>query len=172
MKRNTRYLTQAALTAALYAAVTHAQNLLLPGSATWAVQFRASEALLVLACFTPAAVPGLTAGCVLFNLTYAGALPLDFLVGGYATFLSAGTLWLTRRWKAQGLPRLLAPAVCNGLLVGWELTFYLGSGAPALFLLNALYVALGELAVLATLGTALHRALSKNNLARRLLEGN
>ena len=40
----TRYLTQAAIIAALYAVLTHMQNLLLPGTTTWAIQMRISEA--------------------------------------------------------------------------------------------------------------------------------
>ena len=60
MSKNTRYLAHAAIIAALYAVLTHLQNLLLPGSATWAIQMRLSEALCVLAFFTPAAIPGLT----------------------------------------------------------------------------------------------------------------
>ena len=29
-------------------------------------------------------IPGLSLGCLVFNLSYAGALPLDFLVGSLA----------------------------------------------------------------------------------------
>ena len=65
----TRYIAQAAVIAALYAVLTHMQNFLLPGSATWAIQMRISEAMTVLAFFTPAAIPGLSLGCLLFNLT-------------------------------------------------------------------------------------------------------
>ncbi len=174
MKQNTKNLTHGAAIGALYVVLTQAQNLLLPGSATWVVQFRAAEALVVLAAFTPAAVPGLTLGCVVFNLTFAGSLPLDFLVGGYATFLAAGAMRLSRNFRPGGLPipGLLAPAVFNGLLVGWELTFYLGTAdfSMGAFWTNALYVAAGELAVMLTLGAALYRALQKNGLGRRLFD--
>ena len=95
----TRYLTQAAIIAALYAVLTHMQNLLLPGTTTWAIQMRISEAMDVLAFFTPAAIPGLSLGCLVFNLTYAGTLPLDFLVGTLATFLAALAMWKTRNVK-------------------------------------------------------------------------
>ena len=78
--KKSRFLAYGALIAALYVALTHLQNAMIPGSATWAIQFRASEALCVLALFTPAAIPGLTIGCLLFNISFAGALPLDFLV--------------------------------------------------------------------------------------------
>ena len=166
MHKNPRYLTHAALIAALYVALTYLQNGLIPGSATWVIQFRASEALCVLALFTPAAIPGLTIGCLLFNISFAGALPLDFLVGALASFLAAGGMYLTRNCKVKGYPLLsmLLPALSNALLVGWELSVYIGGG----FWLNALYVAIGEAAVLLTLGTALYYGLQANRLGQRL----
>ena len=86
MKKHTRKLAHAAIIAALYAVLTHFQNILLPGSATWAIQLRMSEALSILAFFTPAAAMGLAVGCLVFNLTFAAALPLDWLLGTAATF--------------------------------------------------------------------------------------
>ena len=166
MTKSTRYLTQAAIIAALYAVLTHLQNLLLPGSATWAIQMRLSEALCVLALFTPAAVPGLTLGCLIFNITYAAALPLDFVLGSAATLLAAEGMWLTRKVTVHGYPLLamLMPAIANAILVGWELTVYTGGG----FGLNALYVALGEIAVLLVPGTILYYALKKRGLDSKL----
>ncbi len=166
MTKSTRYLTQAAIIAALYAVLTHLQNLLLPGSTTWAIQMRLSEALCVLALFTPAAVPGLTLGCLIFNITYAAALPLDFVLGSAATLLAAEGMWLTRKVTVHGYPLLamLMPAIANAILVGWELTVYIGGG----FGLNALYVALGEIAVLLVPGTILYYALKKRGLENTL----
>ena len=166
MKNKIRYLAHAAILAALYAALTHAQNFLLPGSASMAIQFRASEALCVLAFFTPAAIPGLTLGCLLFNLTSGMALPLDFLVGSLATLGAALVMWYTRSWKIKGLPLfgLLMPALFNAILVGWELTVYIGGG----FWINALYVAIGEVVVLLTLGNLLYFALVKRHLDTRI----
>ena len=140
--------------AALYVALTYLQNFLLPGSASWAIQFRASEALCVLAFFTPAAIPGLTIGCLLFNVSFAGALPLDFLIGTTASLLATAGMWLTRKWTIKDYPffGLLLPALCNAALVGWELSVYIGGA----FWLNGLYVAIGEAAVLLTLGSALY----------------
>ena len=168
MRKKTKNMVRAAMIAALYVALTHLQNLLLPGSATWAIQFRASEAMCVLALFTPAAIPGLTIGCLLFNLSYAGALPLDFLVGTAATFLAVGGMYLTRNVAIQGYPLLamLLPAVFNSVLVGWELTVYIGGG----FWLNGLYVAIGEAAVLLTLGVVLYTAMKKRGLDKRLFD--
>ncbi len=166
MLRKIRFLVQGALIGALYVALTYLQNFLIPGSASWAIQFRASEALCVLALFTPAAISGLSLGCMLFNISFVGALPLDFLVGSLATLLATAGMYGLRRITLKGfpLPSMLLPAVSNALLVGWELHVYMGGG----FWLNALYVAIGEAAVLLTLGTALFYAIRTRRLDRRL----
>ena len=166
MNKRTRILAHAAIIAALYAVLTHMQNLILPGSATWAIQMRLSEALCILAFFTPAAIPGLSIGCLLFNLTFSAALPLDFLLGTLATYLAAQGMWLSRKWLVKGLPviGLLMPAISNAILVGWELTVYIGGG----FWLNALYVAIGEAIVLLIPGTALYLAMKKRGLDTKL----
>ena len=166
MDKRTRQIVHAAMIAALYVALTHFQNIILPGSATWAIQCRLSETLCVLAFFTPAAIPGLAVGCLVFNITYAGALPLDFLVGTLATFLAAWGMWLTRNVTVRGLPLLglLMPALTNAVLVGWELTAFIGGGFPV----NAFYVALGELIVLLTFGVFLYRVIKNQHLDSRM----
>ena len=166
MKQKTRQMAHAAIIAALYATLTHLQNALVPGSASMAIQFRVSEALCVLAFFTPAASPGLSLGCLLFNITSGAALPLDFLVGTAATFLAAWGMWQSRELRVFGLPvlGLTLPAVTNAVLVGWELSVYIGGG----FGINALYVAIGELAVLLILGSALYGAMKVRKLDQRL----
>ena len=161
MNKRTRYLAHGALIAALYVTLTHMQNILLPGSATWAIQMRLSEALSVLAFFTPAAAPGLAVGCLVFNLTYSAALPLDWLVGSLATYLAA---WSMHRLRNRPFVGMLMPAFFNAILVGWELTVYIGGG----FWLNALFVAIGEAAVLLSFGAVLYRAINKRNLTARL----
>ena len=102
MNRRVQRLAHGAIIAALYAVLTHFQNILLLGSATMAIQLRASEALCVLAFFTPAAIPGLTVGCLIFNLTFAMALPLDFLVGSLATLLATWGMWLLQKVTVKG----------------------------------------------------------------------
>ena len=166
MPKRARKLAHAAIIAALYAVLTHMQNFLLPGSATWAIQFRLSEAMCILAFFTPAAISGLTAGCILFNLTYAAALPLDWVLGSLATFSAAWAMYRLRKVRMFGLPipGLLMPALSNAIFVGWELTVYIGGT----FWLNALYVAIGEAVVLLTLGSALYKAIRNRHLDARL----
>lgn len=163
-----RYWTHAAIIAALYAVLTHLQNLILPGSASWAIQCRLSEALCVLALFTPAAIPGLAIGCLVFNITSAAVLPLDFLVGTLATLLAATGIWYSRRILLGDYPliALALPAVFNAILVGWELSVYIGGA----FWLNAVYVAIGELIVMFVFGTALYYVLKRRHLDKLLFE--
>ena len=169
MNQKTKNITHAALIGAMYFALTHLQNLLLPNSATWVIQFRASEALCVLALFTPAAVPGLTIGCLLFNLSFAGALPLDWLAGSFATFLACGSMRLLKRFP---LLAMTMPAWFNALFVGWELTVYLGETTftMAAFWLNAASVAAGELIVMLTMGLLLYRFLNRSGMGRRIFD--
>jgi uncharacterized membrane protein len=166
MRKNTRYIVHCAMIAALYTVLTHMQNLLIPNSATMAIQFRVSEALCVLAFFTPAAIPGLTLGTLLFNLTFAQALPLDFLLGSLATLLATVCMHKSRNltWKGYPLFGLLMPGLFNALIVGWELSIYIGGG----FWFNAATVAIGEVVVLSSLGTALYYALRIRGLDKKL----
>ena len=169
MDKKTRKIVQAATIAAIYVVLTHLQNIILPSSTTAAIQCRLSEALTVLAFFSPAAVPGLTLGCLVFNLTSGAALPLDFLVGSLATLLAALGMRCTRNVTVKGLPVLgmAFPALTNAVLVGWELSVYIGGG----FLYNAVCVAIGELIVLFTAGAVLYTALRRRRLDKRLFGG-
>lgn len=151
-----------AVIAALYMVLTHLQNLIAPETTSMAIQFRLSEALCVLAMFTPAAIWGLTVGCFLFNLTFMAALPLDILLGSVATLLATGAMYFLRNCKVKSYPLLsmLMPAFFNAFFIGWELTVYIGGG----FWFNAACVAAGEAGVLLVAGTALYYALYRRNL--------
>ncbi|MBQ7801861.1 MAG: QueT transporter family protein [Oscillospiraceae bacterium] len=166
MDKKIRSLTHGAIIAAMYVALTYLQNFILPNSTSWAIQLRVSETLCILSFFTPAAIPGLTLGCLLFNLSYAGALPLDIVVGTGATLLATTAMWHSRKLTLRGVPvpGLAMPALFNAILVGWELTVYIGQA----FWLNALYVALGELIVLYTAGLFLYCFMKKRHLDTRL----
>ena len=132
-----------------------------------AIQVRISEALCVFAFFTPAAIPGLTLGCLLFNLTFAGTLPLDWLVGTLATLIAVEGMWLTRKMTLKGYPLLgmLLPAVTNAILVGWELTYYIGEAS---FWYNALFVAIGEVIALLVAGSIVFYAVKARGLDKKL----
>lgn len=119
-RARSRYVAQAGLIAALYAAATLIAILFLQTLAWGPVQFRVSEALCALALLTPSAVPGLTIGCVIANLAAmmingTGALGLlDVVFGGLATFLGALWCWRMRR---RPVLALLGPVVANALIV-------------------------------------------------------
>lgn len=116
----TSYVAQAGMIAAVYAAATLVTMFLLQGLAWGPVQFRISEALTVLALFTPAAVPGLTIGCVIANLIAlvmngTGALGLlDVVFGSLATLV--GALWC-RKFASNPKVALLGPVLANALIV-------------------------------------------------------
>ena len=172
-KSKNRLIAEIAIIAALYAALTYAQGWLLPGSTTAAIQFRVSEALNIFALFTPAAIPGLTIGCVIANLYSIGqGLPLDMIFGSVATLGAASCIWLLRNVKVFGypLPSMLMPAVFNGVIVGWEIEYFFINGpfTGVGFLINGGCVALGELGVMLVLGTILYYSFKKRGLNRKL----
>lgn len=175
MKANKKiiFITQASVIAALYVALTYAQEALLPGTTSMAIQFRVSEMLTMLSVFTPAAIPGLTIGCMLSNIMNSGALPLDIILGSAATLLACICMYLSRNVCVKGLPLVpaLMPAIFNGLIIGFEIECFFIEGPFHFtsFLIQAGCVALGELGVCFTLGLALVMALKKNELYKKVL---
>ena len=108
-KQSVLFLAQAAVIAALYAVLTILQNILLPGTASLAIQFRVSEVLTVLAIFTPAAIPGLTVGCFVANLSSLPSLgPVDLIFGTLASFTAAILMYALRNVRFFKLPILSA----------------------------------------------------------------
>ena len=121
-KKSTKYLLQASAIAGLYATLTILQNVLLPGTASMAVQLRVSEVLTMLAVYTPAAIPGLTVGCVLANISSLSVLgPYDMIFGSLASLLAAVLMDALRNVRFFKLPILsaLMPALANGIIVGF-----------------------------------------------------
>lgn len=173
-KSTTLYLVQAAVISALYATLTILQNVLLPGTASMAVQFRISEIMTVFALFTPAAVPGLFVGCIIANISSVAALgPYDMIFGSIASLIAALLMYLFRNKRIFTLPVLAAlmPALINGIIVGFEIEFFFIEGGFHFesFLIQGGLVALGELAVLFILGIPFAKIIEKTNLHKRML---
>ena len=173
--KTTLYIVQGAIIAALYATMTILQNVLLPGSASMAVQFRISEVLTILALYTPAAIPGLTIGCVIANISSVAQLgPLDMILGSIATLLAAISMYLLRNVRLFKLPVLAAlmPALFNGIIIGAEIDIVVMNNGQGFnfadFLVQGGLVALGELAVLFVLGLPLSRVIELNGLNNKL----
>lgn len=183
-----RFVAQAGLIAALYAAATLIAMLFLQSLAWGPIQFRISEALCVVALFTPAAVPGLTAGCAIANLAAlvlngTGALGLlDVIFGSLATCL--GAVWC---WKLRNRPMLalLGPVLANAVIVPAYLPILLqGLGYYTVpfttISLDGLYIymyafglvstGIGEAVVVYVLGRPLAAALKRFKIGE-LLEG-
>ena len=81
--KKTRYMTRAAVIAALYVVLTYLSALFgLSGQNL--IQVRLSEALCILPYFTSAAVPGLAIGCLISNIL-TGAHVLDIVFGTLAS---------------------------------------------------------------------------------------
>lgn len=172
--KSTMYIVQAAVIAALYAALTILQNTLLPGTASMAVQFRVAEVLTILAVFTPAAIPGLTVGCVIANISSLSVLgPYDLIFGSIASLLAAVMMYLLRNKRLFKLPvaAALMPALANGIIVGFEIEFFFVEGGFHFgdFLFQGGCVALGELGVLFVLGLPLARLIEKQGFDKKLL---
>ena len=148
-KPDVRFLARAAVIAALYAALT----LLLAVISFGPVQFRVSEALTLLPILTPAAVPGLTVGCLVANIL-GSATPWDMFFGTLATLAAA---ILTRRLREKPLLAALPPVLVNAVVVGAVLAWFYN--LP--FLLTALEVGAGELVVCYLLGLPLYYTLRR-----------
>lgn len=160
-KKKTDFIVQAALIAAVYAALTYAASAL--GIAYGNIQFRFSEALTILAAFTPAAIPGLTIGCLIGNLGSPFGI-VDIVCGTAATFLASILSYYTRKITLNGLPFLSAffPVIANAIIVGLEITILAPEGFELMaFLICALEVAIGELVMCYGLGLPLFGALKK-----------
>lgn len=177
MKSN--YLARVGVIAAVYAACTLIALLFL-GSLAWGpIQFRVSEALCVLALFTPAAIPGLTLGCVIANvmnivISGTGMLGmLDVVFGSLATFAGALFTWKMRR---HPLVALAGPVLANALIVPVYLplllqgvgfytipftTISLDNSWPFMYLFGLVTTGVGEAVIMYVLGYPLARSLAK-----------
>lgn len=164
-RKSTRYLAEGAVIGAFYAVLTIA----LAPISFGVVQFRVSEALTILPLFTPAAIPGLTVGCIISNFVgtlmganLAGAW--DVLIGSAATLAAALCTYAMRNIKFKSLPLMsyLPPIVFNALIVGGELFLML----PAEFslTLGVLSVGAGEAVVVFVLGIPLYYLLKKTKI--------
>lgn len=161
MKKNSvLFITQAAVIAALYVILTvfiNAFNL-----ASGNIQVRISEALTILPVFTPAAIPGVTIGCLIANIV-TGASIFDIIFGTLATLVGAfGTYYLRKRKFLCTLP----PVVSNAIIIPFVLRYAYGmqfeyAGHDLAIPFFALTVGIGEIISVCILGSILMRVLDK-----------
>ena len=152
--KRVKYITQAAMIAAIYVVLTLFISVF--NLASGAIQIRISEALTVLPAFTPAAIPGLFIGCLISNLISGGML-LDVIFGSLATLLGACGTYLFRNWKwAVPIP----PIFTNVLIVPFVLAYvyHLPGGVPY-FMVT---VGIGQVISCGILGMIVYGVISKH----------
>ncbi len=150
--KKSAFITQSAFIAGLYVALT---AIFAPIS-FWAVQFRVSEALCVLPYFTPAAIPGVTLGCLISNFVL-GAPIYDVIFGTLATLIGAIGSYLLRKNKWL-VP--VPPIASNALIIPFVLKFAYGLEDAIPFMM--LTVGIGEVLAIYVLGMLLLFALEKS----------
>lgn len=163
-KSNVQFITRTAMIAAAYAALTY----LFAWMSYEQLQFRVAEILVLFAFIEPKYGLGLILGCVLANM----ASPLgviDVVVGSFATFVAIMFIVTVRKTMGYNKKSLMAaslgPVISNAVLVGLELTYLFQTP----FIINAVYVAIGEFVVVTIAGTAVVNSIMKNgSLADRL----
>lgn len=148
------FMVQAGVIAALYVALTHLSNL--AGLASGVIQVRISEAFCILTFFTPAAIPGMTIGCFLANLT-TGCIWADILCGTLASFLGALGGWFLRKMSVWLVP--IPTVLANAIIVPFVLKYAYGFGDAWWFMF--LTVGAGEIIAAYILGIILYFALRK-----------
>ena len=147
MKQQTsNSLVLSSMIAALYVVLSFLSNAF--GLASGAIQIRISEALTILPFFTPAAIPGLAIGCLLFNLL-SGAAILDVIFG------TIGKPAKKIKWMRFLLP--IPSILSNALSVPWVLKTAYGLSDAYWYLVFT--VGLGELISCGVLGMILLFAL-------------
>ncbi len=143
-KNKIRFLTQAAVIAAMYIILTLLTNAF--GLANGVIQVRISEALTVLPCVIPAAIPGLTVGCLLSNIM-TGCIAIDIVCGTFATLIGAFLTYTLRKHKSLAP---IPPIVSNTLIIPFVLSYaYHIPGSIPYFMLT---VGIGEVISCGALG--------------------
>lgn len=150
-KKPLNYFVKSAVIAALYATLTLA---FAPLSYN-VMQLRFSEALTVLAMYSPAAISGLTVGCLIANLLGPNGM-WDAVLGTLATFIGVSGMYFFRR-KKYFSPMI--NVIVNGLIIGLMLRFIYAVPVPAP--LCVFWVALGEFISCYALGVPLIRLLDR-----------
>ena len=149
MRSNAKTMTQNAIIAATYAVLT----LAIAPLAYSEIQFRLSDIMVFLAFYNRKWALGLIVGCFIANMPSPLGM-YDLFFGTLSTIIVVvGLSYIKNRYLAA-----VYGACVTGIIIGFEL--HLAFGIP--FILNAIYVAIGELAVL-VLGAFIFGILEKNN---------
>lgn len=138
------------------------------------IQIRFSEALGLLAVFSPIGIYGVALGCLLSNaagvLLGINIVP-DILFGTLATLVAAWLTYLLRNVRVRKIPILssLPPVLINALVIGLELTLFYSEGfVPEIFWTNVLSVGAGQVVPCMVLGLLMVYMIERTGLDRKL----
>lgn len=152
MKKSTT-LTYGALIASIYVILTLLSQM--AGLASGPIQIRISEALCILPLFTPAAIPGLFAGCIISDLI-TGCAPWDVIFGSLATLLGALGTYGLRKFNYVSL---LPPIIANTLILPFILSMVYSFDGSLIYFAVTIFA--GEFISVGILGTFLRKSLEK-----------
>ena len=161
MKKTINFTVTAAMIAAIYAVLTLAIAPISFGQ----IQLRISEAMIMFGCITPAAIPGLTIGCILANLASPYGI-IDIILGSTATLLAACFAYSTRKIQIKNLPWLapMGAILFNAFLV--SLSIKIVAGSDVLYWLTAFQVGAGQILACYGLGIPLWFILRKTKVMK------
>ncbi len=168
MNLNAKKITTAALIAAIYAISTYI--CLVFGLSFGVIQLRFSEALMVLALFTPAAIPGLSIGCFLANLSSPFGF-LDIILGTLATFISVILMRFFKDIKLFSFPvfSLIIPCFVNAAFLPLVFAFSsLQTNFFEVYFTYALYIFIEEFISCFIFGTVLYLGLKRFKVSKYL----
>ena len=164
-KKATLFITQGAVIAALYVALTWCLYEFSYG--LYFIEFRLSEVLTVLPFFTSAAIPGLVIGCFIANIVSPMGI-YDMAFGTLATLLSSVCTWYIGRLVHKGWKYMapLPPVVFNTFIIGAMLAILYpgdtGGTFWSLYLINGAGIFIGEIIICFGLGIPLIFLLKKH----------
>ncbi len=154
-RKHIRCLCEAALIASIYVILTYLCAAV--GMSSGAIQLRLSEALCILAIFTPSAVPGVALGCFMANLLTGCAL-WDIVFGSLASLVGMlGCRALKKYPYLAPVPYALANMIVIPFVV--KLVY----GAPEALPLFFLTVGIGEILSVFGAGIPLYLVLKKHS---------
>lgn len=155
MKRPLIYLLRCAAVAALYFCLT----IVLAPISYGPLQFRLSEALVLLPFLYPEATIGLVIGCAFANITSPFGV-LDIIVGAVVTGIAG---YMTSKIKNIWLAPL-PPIVLNAVFlpIVWSIV-----GTPEIYIINLLSLLASQSVVIYALGVPLTKAIKRLDSRKR-----
>ena len=151
----TKKLTALSIVAAIYVVLT-----VMLGELSYSnIQFRISEALILLCFYKKEYIYALSVGCLIANI-FSG-MPIDVIFGTLATVIAAFLVYKSKNIYIASV----FPVIVNAVIVGAELNLFYGL---PLFLSMA-QVALGEFVCVCILGVILFKSIEKNKAFMRII---